>query len=188
MMALPPLHKTDHIKVWGSPGASRSKCVISAHGEAVPRVFALRLSEMVQFYVPPGQSIDLGARNAGLFQIAAGKVAPPIPATRNNSPNYSLSKFEGYHKGYSGTLGSAYEATFLKLFSSESADWGTYEGIKDVIRHGGVADPNAVMSLLVMDIVTIRFRPHKTDPTLDLVIQELRSLGYKEFHCPFCRG
>lgn len=184
---LEPLYRTEHVKIWGSPGASRSKCVISAHGETINSQFGLRNGETIQFYVQPGQSIDLGARNAGVFQIAAGKLTPPIAATTHNSPDYALSKFEGYHKGYSGAAGTAYEAVFLKLFSQDSEEWGTYDGIKHAVLHG-VPDPNAILSQLKMDIVTIRFRPRKSDPTLSIVISELRRVGYKEFHCPFCRG
>lgn len=188
-MPLPPLHKTDNVKIWGSPGVGQNKCVISAHGEAiVGATVALRPGVSVQFYVPAGQSIDLGGRNAGLLQIAAGQYQPPIPADVGSCPDYSLSKFEEYHEGYSGVPGHAYEVTVsrAKAFVKPNAERGTYGQVQSAVD-AGVPMVAGGMARLVMDIVTIRFRPHRSDPTLGVVIRELVALGYKEIHCPFCR-
>lgn len=189
-MPVAPLAETAHTKIWGQ-NAHKTKCVISAHGGSANRQFPLNASESVQFYVPAGQSIDLGIQNAGLFGIATGQNVNNIPPQVGNSPDYYLSKFEGYHMGASGSFGSLFETTFLKgpsnlPFYPGKQEWGTYSAIAGAVTAGtNPFNPNIP---LAMDIVTIRFHPGKGDVSLEQVIRELRPFGYNEFHCPFCRG
>ncbi|MBV9157845.1 MAG: hypothetical protein JO097_16390 [Acidobacteriaceae bacterium] len=197
-MPLPPLHQTSLIKVWGSPGHGRpDTCVISAHGSATGTSFNLPHGVTLQYYSAHGQPALLGPQNADLLRIASGQYQPanplPAPETGNNRDNYALSKFEDYHEGYGGTAGKMFEAVVLKPLSAVQAnpDRGTYDQIKGAVRTGvlpEIALLNTPRSELTMNVVTIRFRVHQSDPNLDAVVLQLVGLGYKNIHCPFCRG
>jgi hypothetical protein len=200
-MPLPPLHETSLLKVWGSPGHGRpSVCVISAHGEATGTNFEIPRGVVLHYYSDPGQPANLATQNADILKIASGQFQRtngfPKSEEGSDKPNYVLSKFEEYHEGYGGVLGSLYETAVLKPLSvvKKDPERGTYDQIRGAVRSGvaaaGVSLVNQIPPpvRLTMDIVTIRFRPGHPDSSLDAVVRELVALGYKNIHCPFCRG
>ncbi len=194
---------TQH-RLWGlgSNGvALHSRAVlITAHG--VPRLFnstfTVPAGTTVAFFGAEGVALlDPGFRQAARLsrhtpqeELALAPrerrgLAPYElfgPGTR--CPDYSLTKYQGYHSHTTGAIFGILAKPFL------GAGAESYTDIDNFLRDNQTAVRQDDVTRDAMDIVTIRYRPGRISTTLSETITVLRSAGYRyEFiMCSFCRG
>lgn len=157
-------------------------CVITAHGirTVFNRTFRTPDSVTVQFYSSEGSSIRTTTLEneahgwkieSDVSGIATGTVDPGEPPVIGGSmcSNYELTKIQ---KSTSGCMGGKPTNWMMDRVDVSYAD------ISAFLNHF----PHAC------DILSIRHRPLKMDPTLQDAVTLLRNLGYTDVHCAFCRA
>jgi hypothetical protein len=167
----------DKIYVWtigGGRAKKNTECIISAHACQTILNSEFKVDGATfAFYALHGYAL----LDPSLYSILSGEVKPCEIVKDGKCQDYSLGKFQGAKHG-SGR--ERYEDIELLGMTDDEM---LQKGCKR-------EDLSKRTQLQHMDIVTIRFRRFRTDPTLFEVVKELRKngWGYKTYHCCFCRS
>jgi hypothetical protein len=172
-----------------SPDAG-GRCIITSHGaqSMINSTFPINNKVKLIFYCPHGSNLlDPGTEN-----IMKGEKQPTEVLDAGHSQDYVLSK---YQKNGGGPRTETYD-TIAKLGDRIAGLAQIWSNAMDDAAQKGDGDAFWQAALLLgkhtnwMDVVTIRNRPVKFDPTLSEVIKVLHNAGYRytTIHCVFCRG
>ena len=155
---------TIHSKWCKTTAADRYHCFISSHGDVKGKGFiTVPDGVFVVFYGPHGNMIvdpGINSLNNGKIKIFPYEIKGP----GSQIHNYELRKYQGKH--------------------GEKTE--TYERIAEVVQQ---TEENIIQGRI--DIATIRYRQFKKNPaTLKYIMEQFAeaNLGYKVYHCCFCRG
>jgi len=169
----------NHCYVWtlgGGKGNRQSAAVLSAHGgqtilnSKCPK--SLRGWVDLAFYCPHGYTL----LDPSLLAVIEGRVKPNEVVPCGIYQDYSLSK---YQTAKHGAADETYDA--IAAVGKTSDEWAN-EGFRFDVGKGPEAPK--------LDIITIRYRRLKTDPTLFDILATMKDNGwtYDTIHCSFCRG
>lgn len=178
---------SSRVKLWGlgshGTGLQSSAVLISSHG--LPRLFnqtfRVPANTYVAFLGPAGQSLqDPGYQTAARFGVFPYEIFGP----GTMCPDYSLTKFQGYHSHTSGAI----FGILAKPFLGEGVE--RYDDIETFLLNNQQVHRREDVSTDPMDIVTIRYRPGRISTNLSTTIDTLIANGYRYewIVCSFCRG
>lgn len=163
-------------------GSDQATCIISAHGvqqwfgNSLNRSFTVRKDTELVFYAPHGYTLE----DPGIGPIA-NKSAKAFERYKSGSscPNYTLTKFQGYHGEAAGAILGIVASPFITV--TQGAE--TYQLLKNRINYVNSK------GLDERDILTIRYHPFQTATNLSDVLDVMWNNGYRyrEYHCSFCR-
>jgi len=180
----------DQFYIWTKGGVSKptsKKCIISAHGgqSVINSKFSVPSNTKFIFYSPHNYTLT----DPSLEKILQGACTPQDPVTGGKCQDYNLSKYQGRH----GKDAESY-AQIAKLGDA------TVELETLLAAEGDGATPQQTAALRAkiqriqtqehMDIITIRNRHMRSDPSFSQLVSWLKDegFGYEEYHCSFCRG
>jgi hypothetical protein len=175
------------VKLWGlgshGVGLQSKAVLISSHGvpKVFNRTFTVPANTYIAFMGPAGQSLqDPGYQTAARMGVMPYEIFGPGTLC----PDYSLTKFQGYHSNVSGAIFGILAKPFLGDGVERYADIENFlETNQQLPRQDDAGrDP--------MDIVTIRYRPGRISTNLSTTVQTLIQNGYRYewIICSFCRG
>lgn len=170
----------DDIYVWTRGGVKKNvntACVISAHGgqSIINSTFNIERNTNFVFFGPHGYTL----LDPSLMDVLCAKVKPYQTVSMGQCQDYTLSKFQGAKHGGNNEKYSDIEAAGAS--DDELKVFGFTQQQLDSRPDKPRAD---------LDVVTIRYRRFRTDPTLSGVVKALKKHGwtYTTFYCSFCRG
>ena len=167
----------DRFYVWVKDGKKKNKnkkCIISAHGgqSIINSTFKVKQNQKFVFYAPHGYTL----KDPSIVPILTGRAKSNQTISSGKCPDYQLSKYQGSHSD-----------NFETYQSIEQASWSKQQWVEFGIEPHLVGD---VVTSPHMDVVTIRNRHGRTEPSLHELVAVLKDYGwgYEEYHCSFCRG
>jgi hypothetical protein len=166
------------------PSVQNRELVLSAHGGPQTRAYAVPPAMPLYFYCP-----DTWAFNApSLDSVASGRIRFYEEVLPDQCPkDYSLGKFQGRHGDDSGKVYETYAQIQNEIHAAFKRQLiGTMRFRTPGDQAAALADVRDV----TVDILTIRHRRFRGDPSLFEALHELEKAGYvyEAVHCSFCRG
>lgn len=159
--------------------------LISAHGGFLnlggplgSKNFSVPAWARLHFYAPHGSTIA----NPGIYDIMKGEYQVLESAGPGDRiTNYGLSKFQGRH----GDPNETY--TSIGQDVARNADQLSYQ--EEIMTSGRAKGPGRNFAFN-FDVLTIRNRRLRSDPTLKEALDTLDRHGfrYENIHCSFCRS
>jgi hypothetical protein len=164
------------IYVWTIGTKRNTKAVISAHGAQTWSSSGFKVPDTVTlwFYQPNGYLLQ----DPGLINVIYDEVKPKEHVTGGKYQDYSLSKYQGAKHGSEAESYKNIPAFGITETELTELGW-TKEQLSTMKRPRDD-----------LDIITIRNRRMRSDPTLKEVIKEVTAAGYAytDYYCSFCRG
>ncbi len=163
----------------GGFNAAEDHLLISAHGGYMDlwgplKSNIIRVPEWTQlyFYAAHGSTI----RDPGVYNILKGNFQVSETVGSGGSvTNYELSKYQGSHGNENET------------YASISANIDQNNGVLEDVQSGANKSRNYAFRF---DVLTVRNRRFRSDPTLSDVFAALaeNNYRYENIHCSFCRS
>ncbi|QFT56409.1 putative adhesin [Microbulbifer sp. THAF38] len=195
-----PVREFDRFKIFTASGkrlGEASNLVISAHGAATKQHFYTNGhgGDNIFFFSPHGYSLS----DPGISSVLSGNAKYHEWIKKGKvCHNYTLSKYQGYHGTTTGQILGRVTRPFIKGESYTDVQ----NALDNAHKHNqdySSLDPNNpihqkmlanIKPVMEADLLTIRHRVGKDDPTLVDVINTLHAnkLHYDNIYCSFCRS
>ncbi len=163
---------TDHLLITAHGG------YMNVNGPLGSKTFTVPGWTRLHFYAPHGSTIA----NPGIYDIMKGEYQVLESAGPGSQvTNYELSKFQGRH----GDANETYESIGKDV--ARNADQLSYQ--EEIMTSGRAKGPGRNFAFN-FDVLTIRNRVLRSDPTLKEALETLGRQGfrYENIHCSFCRS